>query len=283
MAGLGATLTSLLRNCSSIDQITLVFLSANLAKEDKKLISRLLNQNGYLREPKFHDYDAEKLFGHLRSLHGDYTTYGKSLIPDLLPDDKVLYLDSDLVVNVDVLALREFSTHDNPISAVTTSTMPQVLDGTFLMEKLGFPATTKFFNAGVLLFDTKAYNRQNFQQRWKAVSGEHPDDLLCADQTVFNGMCRGSFGILPENFNVGWTPGTDLPQRVVGDSIIHFVGSPKPWDLLGQHLHLGYGLWRGCTPDFWYDAYCRLSSTKLARAWQIRRSITKHALRWRPK
>lgn len=276
MAGLGAGLTSMIQNCSDPDRLELVFLSSELSENDKRNLNSLLDDLSFSGESRIIDYDAKERFGHLISFHGDYTTYGKSLIPTLLPKDRVLYVDSDLLFNTDVLELSDFDTGGHPISAVSTTTVGVTWDSGLLVGKMNIARDEDYFNAGVLLFDCPAYIRQNFSDRWKEICQLYPKQFSSADQTIFNAMCRGTFGRLPRKFNVGWTPKKLLDVNQLGDEIIHFLGSPKPWDLLGRKIHPGFLMWRNYTPQKWFDTYCAPSFRSLKRGWHIRRSLVKY-------
>lgn len=276
MAGLGATVTSLIQNCSAPEQVDIVFLASNVKSDQKLDLQNLLADLGLQKPPRIIEYNSLEKFGHLKSLHGDYTTYGKSLIPALFPDQKVLYLDSDLIVNTDILELRNFDNEGHPLSAVATNTVGISWDGQLLAEMMNFPADTDYFNAGVILFDCPAYIKQNFAARWDKICADYPTKFYSADQTVFNAMCKGEFQRMPRKFNFGWTPKKKLSQGETDDRIIHFLGSPKPWDIFGNKLHHGYSLWRGYTSSHWFEKYCTISSSSIKRAWQIRRSLLRH-------
>ena len=59
-------------------------------------------------------------------------------------------------------------------------------------------------------------------------------------------------------------------------AIIHFVGSPKPWDLFGKIIHEGNGTWKTYNTKFWKNQYGNITVQKVIRTWKIRRSILKH-------
>ena len=226
----------------------------------------------------FRDYDAVAQFGALRAFHGDYSTYGKSILPKWLPDQSVLYLDSDLIVDIDILGLRPYANSGWPISAVVNATVAHVYDRAFLVHQLNFPGTTPYFNAGVMLFDCKAYLEQGFDQRWEEICATYPNEFLSPDQTVFNAMCRGEVGRLPDPYNNIWTPDSPTSQIPDSQSIIHLAGSPKPWDLLGAYIHGAFDLWLSYTPDSWRKTYCQRRGEQIKRGWRIRKSLARHLL-----
>ena len=276
MAGLGATLVSLIQHSSQ--ELDLHFLCCGLSTANRLDINRILNDNGHVGDIEFYDYDAKALFGSLKSLHGDYTTYGKSLVPSLIPSKVVLYLDSDLIVNTDVSSIFKASTNDHPISATTYSTASTSFDSHFLTDNLGLSRDMPYFNAGVMLFNRAAYSEEKMDERWRAVTKKYPRFFFSADQTVFNAVCEGKFGRLENRYNQPWLPGGTNSEAEYNNTIIHFVGSPKPWDFMGHRLHKGYGVWKKYTPAFWHRNYCQFSFRTLRRTWKIRRSLARHIL-----
>ncbi|MCB4799012.1 glycosyltransferase family 8 protein [Neotamlana laminarinivorans] len=275
LTGLGATLVSLIRNCSNNADLALVFLCSDINTHDKQNIKNLLVNENFTGRAKFIDFDAKKEFGHLKALHGDYTCYGRLLIPKLLPsEDQALYLDADLLVLLDVLELKEFNFNEKILAAVYGSTITYTLDKRFFLDKLKWKDTTAYFNSGVILFNLKQWRIYNINAKVKALIEKYPLDLTSHDQTLLNAVSNGQFERLPSKFNTAWLPGKNQAHNLE-DKIIHFIGSPKPWDMVGKIIHNGYRSWLGYTTKNWKKKYCKTNINKLKRAWKIRRSIIK--------
>ena len=274
MEGLGATLTSLIRNCSQSKTLKLWFLCSELGENDKRNIQQLLKAEAFEGELKFIDFDAKKKFGHLTSLHGDWTTYGRLLIPDIIESDTAVYLDSDLIINIDILEFNSIKI-DKILSAVNGSEILYTLDGTFLIEKLNLAPDTLYFNAGVLIFNISSWKANNSKKRLEEIANQYSNELVSGDQTLLNALCAGDFTHLPKKFNSPWYPGSPQPQNM-NKEVVHFVGSPKPWDFFGKIIHSGRDTWNAYTPPFWKSQYSGISALKISRTWKIRRSIFKH-------
>jgi len=274
LEGLAASLTSLVRNCSQTEKTTLWFLCSGLAVSDKDNISLLLDGEDFKGAVEFIDFDAQSIFGHLRSLHGDWTSYGRLLIPDIVKSDSALYLDADLVIELDVLRLRNFNFDGHILGAVHGSEVKHTLDTTFLTQRLNIPEDTAYFNAGVILFNLKKWRAERIEDDWKTTSDKYPGELISHDQTLLNALCMGKFARLPSEFNVPWRPNKARPANT-DSAILHYVGSPKPWDWCGAHIHKGYDTWSSYTPAFWKKHYRKMTSDKIQRTWKIRRSLLK--------
>lgn len=272
MEGLGATLSSLIRHCSDSAGLQLHFLCSAITDLEKRDIERLAEQHNFKGSLSFIDFDAEAEFGHLRSLHGDWTPYGRLLIPRMIPAEKVLYLDTDLLVLLDVLELEHFDPGDFPLAAAQTGEARLSRDADFYIHTLGFAPDLQVFNSGVLLFNRKAWHDRALDQQCEVFGKAHADRFFSADQTLLNAVTAGNFGRLPAHFNLRWSP-MDGAIPDPEPAIYHFIGSPKPWDLFGKKVHKAYKLWAAYTPGFWREQYNRINGDKLYRTWQIKKSI----------
>lgn len=275
LEGLGATLTSLIRNCSNSQELKLWFLCSEFRIKDKFNINQLLESVGFKGTVEYIDFDAKEIFGHLRSLHGDWTAYGRLLIANYVKTDKALYLDSDLVILLDVLTLKDFNFEGAIIAAVYGCTVSLALDGVFFMNNLHWSPDKSYFNSGVVYFNLLKWREENIEAKWKSLAEKYPKDLISHDQTLLNAVCEGDFAHLSSNYNNPWYPGRGRPEDA-DRSIIHFVGSPKPWDIFGKIIHKGYKTWATYNTRAWKEEYCTITTDKIGRTWKIKKSILKH-------
>ncbi|MGI4776890.1 MAG: glycosyltransferase family 8 protein [Janthinobacterium lividum] len=282
LEGLGATVTSMVRNCTDSSRLVLNFLCSDLSGVDKSNIVKSLADAGFSGQTKFIDFDAEKEFGNLRSLHGDWTAYGRLLIPDVIAADRVLYLDADLSINLDVLELEKTVDLDGHfLAAVAGTTLKWALDGEFLKKSAGMDDDMPYFNSGVVYFNTQACRLDGAAAKWREFAALNRDGLVSHDQTVLNAYVKGDFVRLESRYNVPWVAGNDALEPT-DNAIVHFIGAPKPWDLSGRWLHRGHAHWTRHQSSFWNNAYGRLTIGKLFRTWKIRRSIIK-VIMWKMK
>jgi lipopolysaccharide biosynthesis glycosyltransferase len=272
LEGLGSTLSSLIRNCNDSKELTLWFFCSGCTETDKESIDYLLNDEKFGGGSNYIDFDAKSIFGHLKSLHGDWTSYGRLLIADHIKSDVVLYLDADLIVLVDVLALKDFNFDGKFLAAVPGGKVKYALESSFFIESLEASPDLDYFNAGVLLMNLVQWRADDIQSKWKEISMLYPKELLAVDQTLLNAVCMGKFAYLPHNFNNAWCPGDTKPPDA-DKSIIHFVGSPKPWDVFGRTLHDGYDTWRQYNTSNWNQKFNSMSWNKIVRTWKIKNSI----------
>ncbi|WP_114939444.1 glycosyltransferase family 8 protein [Mucilaginibacter endophyticus] len=272
LIGLGVTLNSLAQNCFRAKSLNIWFLCADLSDVDKSNISHLLEDANYSGSWHFIDFDPVKHFGQLRSLHGDWTPYGRLLLPEILTTEKtVLYLDADLVVDLDVTDLEDFDIGDAAIAAVATGTVEYAIEHKFLIREFNLSPESPYFNSGVLLMNLDVWRRDNIKQACLDVGDKFSSELLAVDQTILNALFSNKFKTLPRRFNCAWYANFERPD-LAERMIFHFVGSPKPWDLFAFALHQGYAEWEKYLTRFWASKYRRTTYGDLVRAWNIRRS-----------
>lgn len=271
LKGFGASLSSLIRNCLNPDQLKLWFLCAGLTEKDKDQIRILLNTEKFRGVYAFLDFDPMEEFGSFSTLHGDRTTYGRLLLADLIDAEELLYLDADLVVEVNVLELENFDFEGHILAAVGGGRFKYVLGSQFYSGKPGLSPEFEYFNAGILLLNLREWRLQQIKKQCLDIALKYKDELPSHDQSILNILCAGNFAKLPPNYNCAWYP--DKPKPEVSEKMIfHFVGSPKPWDLFGSFIHTGYNTWKKYLDHSWSIAFKGAMTEDIVRAWNIRRS-----------
>jgi lipopolysaccharide biosynthesis glycosyltransferase len=188
-----------------------------------------------------------------RKFHTDgwvIEVYFKQLAPYILTDhDKLLYLDSDVVVNVDVAELFEIDMGSHILAAVRDIPMirlfhahfnwlgkklcPQSLRPPDTMAELKNP--DDYFNTGFLLFNAPVFRDEiNFVELMDACARRYG----FVDQDVLNIFCEGKTLLLPAKYNFAalcWSGTTNLPERFHAEfaeakenpALIHLAR--KPW------------------------------------------------------
>lgn len=187
---------------------------------------------------------TEHDFDHL-STSGRYTiaAYFRILLPKMLRDyKKILYLDSDILVINSLRDLLNLNLEKYPIAAASDLLAAR----TCKMEifRLG---EKHYFNSGVLLINTDIWNLHRITERCVEVANDDNfrENIVYPDQCILNYLIQGQFKELDARFNtfVYIDPSTNASRYVPTPdvnkleqySIIHFVGSIKPW-------HSGYSI-----------------------------------------
>jgi lipopolysaccharide biosynthesis glycosyltransferase len=178
------------------------------------------------------------------------------LDPDM---DKVLYLDSDLIVLDDIGDLWDTDISRYYLGAVLDPYSDNHIN-------LGFREDEKCFNAGVLLVNLRKWREANVVPTFVRYVEENSAILRYHDQCTLNAVFHGQVLLLPYRWNFA-ARNADLPASALGmtkeqflelrahPSIVHYTTSVKPWlYVLEPHYkslyyeYLALTPWRGFTP-----------------------------------
>ena len=273
--GLGAGLTSLIQHCSDSAKLHIYFLCSSVNNRIKAAIIELLSEAVFKGRFTFIDFNPYKEFKTFKSLQNDWTPYGRLLIPDLVNEAKVLYLDTDLLIETDVLEIFNIDLTGFALAAVDSTIVKYSLENIFYTQKLKLDPAIKTFNSGVLLLNVELWKTDSIKSALIKIGYLYPDELLAADQTLLNAFFRGNFFSLNEKYNTAWYAKSQPLTKT--DAIFHFVGSPKPWDFFGKYLHTGYSEWKKYNADSWTKKVLSKNIyAQLNRAWTLKRSYLKH-------
>ncbi len=131
---------------------------------------------------------------------------------------RVIYLDSDLVVNLDIVELWNEDLGDCLMGGCVLN-----VPGSWPLIDKGIVDRTEFFNSGVLLMDIAAINREH--DLWKECNSfllERPDLWRALDQDAINYVFRGEIKKLDGKYN---SRSSECRQLGISDKrIYHFAG-----------------------------------------------------------
>jgi lipopolysaccharide biosynthesis glycosyltransferase len=187
-------------------------------------------------------------------------TWYRIFLPELLPDvDRVLYLDSDLIVVDSVTPLWELDLTGYWLGAVTNVFQPNHLHRP---AQLGLAGPEVYFNAGVLLMNLAEMRRDGRTKALLDYGVSHADRLEWRDQDALNVVlgerrlalhprwnCMNSFFLFRRNARV--LGRRALRQALRDPAIRHFEGPDmlKPWHpSCEQELRELYAEHRSGTP-----------------------------------
>ncbi len=169
---------------------------------------------------------AEKFTEHKISKYWTIGTMYRLFIIDMLPElDKIIYLDCDILVNLDISELWNIDIEDKSFAAVL-DTIPETLKAysTRNLQLRLININRKFYiNAGVLVMNLQKIRSQyNTSQPIFDWFAHYAHLLPFLDQDLINSMFAGDIKILDSKYNV-----YKLKQDLSG-CIIH-MWAGKPW------------------------------------------------------
>ena len=165
----------------------------------------------------------------------------KFVLTDVIPCEKVLYLDGDLLVKEDLTGLFETDIAGKYLAAVVDSE-------TVYVQNEYISSVQDYFNSGVMLLNLELMRKDNLSEVLIETKMKLQDSNLM-DKNVFNSVCDRRIVTLPIRYNFlpvnlvryygKWTL-QDINERygtsykdegaLFSDAaIIHFSGKDKPW------------------------------------------------------
>ena len=173
--------------------------------------------------------------------HFSPANYYRLQAAELVPEDKVLYFDSDLIIQGSILNLLETDLENHLLAAVAD---PQIMD----FDRLELNAEQGYFNSGVMMLNLKVWRELNLGIKVLDYCMTHPKRIQYADQCGLNAVLKGDWLRLHPRWNVMtsfYNPkhaasatryfGSEFNFAVQNPIIIHFSDSPKPWELRNKH------------------------------------------------
>lgn len=160
-------------------------------------------------------------------------TLYRTMLPDLLEVDKVLYLDCDIVCLADVADIYSLNISNNFLGA---SKMPDWQARRWI-AKHRIPADF-CVNVGVLLMNLARIRRDMPDFTWRYAALAADPSVRACDQTATNLLFNSipaAYTFLPEEYNLR----TELADHAVWalseyrGKVLHFAGK-KPWQVLTQ-------------------------------------------------
>lgn len=185
------------------------------------------------------------VFAGFKPLNGSLGAYYKLVLPQLMTIDRYLYLDADILCDVDLSPLSQVDLEGHAVGWVAEAPMDRCVDRD-VARRLGNKPADFYFNSGVLMVDRAAWIKEGITE--KCLEYLSCNDALIREQSALNVVLHGRCKQLEERYNAVANMRKHWPAQKAGRGksgmLMHFVDYPKPWDLLGEFVHPQYHLWR---------------------------------------
>ena len=225
---LAVALESLIRNSSKNYYYAIKILYTDIEERNKKKIAKYERDNVKIEFVDLNYYIEEvkdKLY--TRDYYTN-TTYFRLFIPNLYPQyDKVLYLDSDIVVLGDIADLYNVEIGDNLVAAAPDD----VIQSSNIFQKyaervVGVAKHQNYFNAGILLMNLDEMRKFDFQEKFLYLL-EQIKFTVAQDQDYINRLCKGRVKIISTVWDRMPIPDPNVKEEDL--KIIHYNLIYKPW------------------------------------------------------
>lgn len=171
--------------------------------------------------------------------------YARLVAPEQLHDEaeRLLYLDADMLVMQPIENLWEIDLGGHVCGCCQDLAVPYVSSpmGIKDLSPSCLPFDTPYFNAGVMLIDTKKWRNQNISSKALAYLERNTAHINLYDQEALNAALEGDWLQLSCRWNlitsIAGRPfvdptileSEDYQQSLLNPCILHFAGTLKPW------------------------------------------------------
>ena len=153
---------------------------------------------------------------------------------ELIHKDKILYLDSDTIINDDISIIYNEDISNYLIGAVLSEGVPMHYIKTIMQNDL-------HFNAGTVLINLQKYREQNIQSKCLELFNG-PKIYMFQQEDILNILAEGQVKYLNPRYNMQWTS-LFSPKTIEGPYndmqlekedwenpfVMHYSGGCKPW------------------------------------------------------
>lgn len=237
----GISIISLCENNKEAEEITIYFIGKDVSEKNIKTLREITEK--YNR--KFVYIDFESIAYDLKiSAIGRHieTIYAKVFFSRINDLNKIIYLDSDIIINGSLLPLWNEELEDCYLGAVQT----------FCTEKsqLGIDEVTPFFNDGMAIINVDYCRKNNLIEKVFNVLDEYNGNPPVLSEGVLNKVCQGHVKFISLKWNcmagilyharlnlktvvqiLNQYTGEDIEQSVNEPVVIHYLSSfyNRPW------------------------------------------------------
>ncbi|MDR2480173.1 MAG: glycosyltransferase family 8 protein [Treponema sp.] len=252
---MASTIESIMRNANKQNHYIVIILYINISEENKLLLEKQIKTYANF-SIQFRNV-ASYIEGYTFHIDGlCIETYFRLLIPYILDEyQKVMYLDGDIICCDDIACIYNYDLGNNLIGAIRGLAEISYYYQSKARERhdhftvaAGNKNQDNYFNAGVLLFNTKEF-RKIFSMNEllnMAASRQWPT----RDQGLLNYICENRVYFLPSNWNVipdpclknapDWIK-TEHIRAKADVKIIHFY--LKPWKC-ANYIPYSFDFWK---------------------------------------
>jgi lipopolysaccharide biosynthesis glycosyltransferase len=213
-------------------------------KERAKLVGYL---SEFLPSVSLIQIDDSMLQEFPESAHVKLASYYRIFLPDILPGviDRIIYIDSDVVVNGCLEDLWQLPLDGYRLAAATDRNLPMQ------RSRLGLNHDSPYFNAGIMTFHLSEWRKLDLASRGLEIARKVPEKLLNCDQDVLNILFENQCRMIHQRWNAmphlwgldrQWLLdqgglSVEEEEAIADPAIIHFAGAgfAKPWHAKCPH------------------------------------------------
>ena len=270
---LATTITSIVKNASNDNNYDIIVMQRDFSDDSRRRLLNIISgkKNCSLRFIDISAYSDRfsKLFTHM---HFTIETWFRLVMPEMLSAyDKVIYLDSDLVVDTDIADLYKTELSDNLLAATKDADTAGLYNGydpdrkEYMDNILKIKNPYEYFQAGVVVFNLKQFRKDFDVSETLKYAASYEWKLL--DQDVLNYLAQDKVKLIDMSWNVmtDWAGVRvkDIISRAPKElndaymearkapKIIHYAGGDKPWQK--PDMDLSEYFWKYAKDSGYYE------------------------------
>jgi len=258
---LTVAIKSLLIN-NTAHNIDLHVITGNLDNSNWEILNDIVSEfkNTKLSVHKINENELSKLkINH----HFKVSNYYRLFCENIIREDKVLYLDADIVVKDDISNLFNIDLNGYFLAAVENP-------GFDKHESLKMDQESRYFNSGVMLINLSLWREYKVFSKVLEFVSNFPEAVSFVDQCGLNAVINGKWRQLEPKYNqqscffeninnqLSCFSSNELSTSILNPLIIHYTGSSKPWHICNKHPYKKeYWKYRQSTAyrTFFYDDF----------------------------
>ena len=241
---------SIVDNSKNINNYDIIILTQDISEGNKSRINQIIKgfNNFSIRY-----LDPTRLIeGYDFFVRGHFglQTYYRLVLPELISDyDKIIYLDSDMIVNADIADLYNTDVNGYLVAACYDPDTAGLYNGYEKDKKLFMDTIMKldspydYFQAGTLVLNLKEFRNTYSMEYILKFAVSQKWQLL--DQDILNCLCKGRVKYIDMSWNVMVDFGCIRIKDIISlapqwqykmymesrknPKIIHYAGPEKPW------------------------------------------------------
>lgn len=249
---LSTVLQSIKDNSSFSNNYDILILNTDISEKNQTILKRQMQANNFsVRfidvKRRMEKYRNLPLRGHFR-----VETYFRILMPEMLPNyDKMIYLDSDMIVCGDLAELYETNVEGYLLAACKDADTAGLYNGyepnkkNYMDNVLRLNNPYEYFQAGTILFNLDEFRKTYMVEEMMDFAMSYQWELL--DQDVLNYLAQGrtkfvdmAWNVMMDWRNIRIKEIISLAPHYLYDEymkarkhpkIIHYAGPDKPWDI----------------------------------------------------
>lgn len=237
----GVMMTSVCMNHPHTHVTFYIICDKNVTEQDKldlkTIVSKHQHDVEFIPAPQITDETKCFTIGKEgQPSHITLASYYRLFLAELLPleVEKIIYLDSDIIVRHSLLEMYNTTISEVAVAAVTDSEEGLI----YKYNNLRYEQELGHFNAGVLLINVKYWREHQLLKEFIAFATKYPERIKLHDQDILNYVLRLRKKVLSLKYNVqsgfflkklsiSWKYESELKEAIEDPYILHFCD--KPW------------------------------------------------------